>query len=83
MVEAGFVSEPLSEEVQAKYDALVPVVKERLKVLSDVVPLSRFLFEKPEYSDPSLFVAKNVTPSVALTALEGAYAILKKDEYDT
>ena len=78
MVEAGFISEPLSSEVQAKLDALVPVVKERLKTLSDVVPLSRFLFEEPEYSDRSLFVAKNVEPSVALSALEGAYAILKK-----
>lgn len=78
MVGAGFVSEPLSEEVQAKYSALVPVVKERLKTLSDVVPLTRFLFEEPEYSDPSLFVAKNVEPSVALTALEGSFAILKK-----
>ena len=78
MVEAGFVSEIHSPEVQAKFDALVPVVKERLKTLSDVVPLSRFLFEEPEYSDPSLFVAKNVDPSVALVALEGAYAILKK-----
>jgi glutamyl-tRNA synthetase len=78
MVEAGFVSEPLTDEVQLKYDALVPVVKERLKTLSDVVPLSRFLFEEPEYSDPSLFLTKNVEFSVALTALEGAYAILKK-----
>ena len=78
MVEARFVSEPLSEEAQAKFDALVPVVKERLKVLSDVVPLSRFLFEEPVYSDPSLFLAKNVERSVALAALEGAYAILKE-----
>jgi len=78
MVEAGFAKEPLTSEVQAKFDALVPVVKDRLKVLSDVVPLSRFLFEEPEYSDPSLFIAKNVEPSVALAALEGVYAILKK-----
>ena len=78
MVEAGFAKEPLTSEVQAKFDALVPVVKDRLKVLSDVVPLSRFLFEEPEYSDPSLFIAKNVEPSVALSALEGVYAILKK-----
>ncbi len=78
MVEASFVSEPLSSEIQAKYDALIPVVKERLKTLSDVVPLSRFLFEEPEYNDPSLFQAKNVERPVALLALEGAYAILKK-----
>ncbi|MFA6682589.1 MAG: glutamate--tRNA ligase family protein, partial [Sphaerochaeta sp.] len=78
MVEAGFVSEPMTSEVQAKFDALVPVVKDRLKVLSDVVPLSRFLFEEPEYSDPSLFLAKNVELGVAFKALEGSYAILKK-----
>jgi len=78
MVEAGFVSEPLSPEVQVKFDALVPVVKERLKTLGDVVPLSRFLFEEPEYTDPSLFLAKNVDSSTALKALEGSYAILKK-----
>ncbi|MDT4762388.1 glutamate--tRNA ligase [Sphaerochaeta sp. PS] len=78
LVEAGFVSLPLSEEQKEKFAALVPVVKERLKVLSDVVPLSSFLFEEPTYEDLSLFVAKGATPALALKALEGSYAILKK-----
>ncbi|MDD3903369.1 MAG: glutamate--tRNA ligase [Sphaerochaeta sp.] len=77
MQEAGFVTLPLTETQQRKMAELVPVVKERLKVLSDVVDLSRFLFEEPTYEDLSLFVAKGASPDIALTALTEAYEVLK------
>lgn len=76
LVEAGFVAQQPTDGEQALLDRLVPVVKERMKVLSDVVELSRFLFEEPRYDDPLLFVAKGVDLPTTNIALESAYQIL-------
>ncbi len=43
---AGFVSSPLTSEEKAIVDAMMPLVKERLKVLSDIVEVSGFLFKE-------------------------------------
>ena len=56
---------------------LTASAKERLKVLSDIVPLSRFLFEEPVWDDISLFAAKGVGLDVATEALERADEVLK------
>ncbi|AEV30753.1 glutamyl-tRNA synthetase [Sphaerochaeta pleomorpha str. Grapes] len=74
---AGFVSLPLTETQQERLSSLVPAVKERMKVLSDVVELSRFLFEEPNLCDPSAFCGKGVDLPTTFTALEKAYAILR------
>ncbi|MGE4583787.1 MAG: glutamate--tRNA ligase [Sphaerochaeta sp.] len=75
--DAGFLPSELSASQQEKLMRLTSVVKERLKVLGDVVELSRFLFEEPMYEDVNLFAAKGVQLSDALEALEKAYAILR------
>jgi glutamyl-tRNA synthetase len=41
----GWVSEKTTEEERRRIEALVPLVQERLTVLSDVLPLVSFLFE--------------------------------------
>ena len=74
---AGFVSLPLSETQQERLSSLVPAVKERMKVLSDVVELSRFLFEEPTLCDSSAFCGKGVDLPTTFAALEKAYAILR------
>jgi glutamyl-tRNA synthetase len=74
---AGFVSLPLTDEQQQRMTALVPAVKERMKVLSDVVELSRFLFEEPVLSDPLSFCGKGVDLSTTCSALDQAYGILR------
>jgi len=78
MTKAGFLPSNPSEAERAKLLNLTKVVKERLKVLGDVVDLTRFLFEEPKYEDVNLFAAKGVELEVALAALDRAYAILRQ-----
>lgn len=78
LVNAGFLMLPLSDEAKQKMASLTAVVKERLKVLGDVVELSRFLFEEPKYEDVSLFAAKGVQLPMAYEALKKAYEVLAK-----
>lgn len=77
LLKAGFVTEPIDGETREKLLLLTASAKERLKVLSDIVPLSRFLFEEPVWDDISLFAAKGVDLSVATEALERADEVLK------
>jgi len=77
LLKAGFVTEPIDGETQEKLLLLTASAKERLKVLSDIVPLSRFLFEEPVWEDISLFAAKGVGLDVATEALERADEVLK------
>ena len=65
---------PLDDQAMLLH--LTAVAKERLKVLSDIVPLARFLFEEPNWDDLSIFAAKGVELPLAYTALEKAQAIL-------
>lgn len=44
-VSGGKLEHPNDEEL----DKLIPLIKERIKKLSDVIPLTNFLFEEPEY----------------------------------
>lgn len=78
MTKAGFVSAPLSSDQESMLLNLTKVVKERLKVLGDVVDLTRFLFEEPTYEDVNLFAAKGVELTVAVSALDRAFEILKQ-----
>ena len=77
LLKAGFVTEPIDGETREKLLLLTASAKERLKVLSDIVPLSRFLFEEPVWDDISLFAAKGVGLDVATEALERADEVLK------
>lgn len=78
LVAEGFLNLPISDEEQEKMLRLASTAKERLKVLSDIVDLSRFLFEEPTFDDLQLFAAKGVELPTATHALEMAYAILLK-----
>jgi len=74
---AGFVTLPLDDVQERLLATLVPVVKERLKVLSDVVDLSRFLFEEPVYAGAQAFCGKGVDIPTTYKALDQAYALLR------
>jgi glutamyl-tRNA synthetase len=77
LVEAGLITVPLDEGEEQQVLLLTAAAKERLKTLSDIVAMSRFLYEEPTWEDPSLFAAKGVSTSVAAVALEKGYGILK------
>lgn len=77
MAKAHFLPASLSEEQSSMLMDITKVVKDRLKVLGDVVDLTRFLFEAPSYEDLSLFAAKGVELTLAASALQRAYDVLR------
>ncbi len=74
--EAGYVSSPLTDDDRKLIDNLVPAVKERMKVLSDVVPLTAFLFEDKPVEDKSIYIAKGSDENNTAEALEKGTEIL-------
>lgn len=57
---AGFVSRELTDEERQVLDLLVPLAKERLKVLSDIVEVSSFLFREIEFYNIEELVPKKL-----------------------
>ena len=80
MQEAGFVSSPLTDDDKARLKRLAPALRERMKVLSDAVPLSRFLFVDEPVTDKSIYVAKGMDEEATGKALERGAAILMANE---
>jgi glutamyl-tRNA synthetase len=79
---AGFVGDELTFSEKAKFDGLLTAAKPRLKVLSDIVGLSAFLFTTPELAPPEMFVAKKMDLKSSYEALVKDYEIIKKDLAD-
>jgi glutamyl-tRNA synthetase len=69
--DAGFHPDP--DTVQG----LVPLVRERLKRLSDVVDLSDFFFADELVLEPEVLVGKKMTLEASMTALQKAIAVLE------
>jgi glutamyl-tRNA synthetase len=78
LVKEGFVDKEITEEQDKILNDLIPCVKPRLKVLSDIVDLSRFLFVEPEIAPKEMFVAKKMDLESSTEALIKAYAVLKE-----
>ncbi|MDY5931331.1 MAG: glutamate--tRNA ligase [Candidatus Ornithospirochaeta sp.] len=76
LIDAGFVSDPVTAEEKELIDRLVPSVKERMKVLSDVVDLTRFLFRDVPVEDKSVYVSKGSDIDKTAEALAKGSAIL-------
>ena len=74
--EAGYIHTPPSDEEKALVSAIVPPVKERMKVLSDVVPLTAFLFRDEPVTDKSVYIAKGSDEKSTAAALIRGSAIL-------
>ncbi len=58
--------------------ALVPLVKERMKKLTDAVTMADFLFADDLEYDPQLLIGKGMDARSALVALRAAQAVLEK-----
>jgi glutamyl-tRNA synthetase len=78
LVDAGFVSHTPSESEIAKIAALVPIIKERLKVLGDVVDMARFLFTDIEAPAVEDLLPKKQDISTTLEVLNRVLPILRK-----
>ena len=81
--ESGNISEPPAPGQEKMLDGLIPIVKERLKLLSDIVPMTAFLFSDVSGYDASELVPKKQDESSAKRILElGRPLIAKLEELD-
>lgn len=74
LVEAGLVKDAADKRILP----LMPLVKERLKTLSDVTELVRFLFSDPGEPAAEALLPKNQDAATTRAALEKAYPILRE-----
>lgn len=75
--EAGYIASDPTEEELAKVTALVPIVKERLKVLGDVVQMCTFLFKDIEAPEVESLLPKKQDAGTTLAVLQRVLPILK------
>lgn len=76
--DAGFVHDPLTAEEDVLITKIVPPVKERMKVLSDVVPLTAFIFRDEAVRDESVYIGKGADKEKTKEALRLSSEILLK-----
>ncbi len=76
LVKAGFVSAHPTAEEEEKILKLVKPAKERMKVISDIVDLSRFLFVDEPVEDETAYIAKGSDLEKTKEALEKGGKIL-------
>ena len=74
--DAGFVHNPISDDERALVSKLVPSVKERMKTLSDVVPLTAFIFRDEPVEDKNVYIGKGADLEKTVQALRRGKDIL-------
>ncbi len=85
LIQAGFIPQEMTSELEKLINGLISVAKERLKVLSDIVEIGRFLFrETEEYSVDDL-IPKKLDAAKTVEILENMKMLLgdlftKKEE---
>uniref|UniRef100_A0A831TBK5 Glutamate--tRNA ligase n=1 Tax=Thermorudis peleae TaxID=1382356 RepID=A0A831TBK5_9BACT len=82
--EAGLVPPEASDPSTPAYAyvrEVVALVKDRLKLLTEVVDLTRFFFAEVEDYDPELLLARKVEPAVVLHALERVIETLREADF--
>jgi glutamyl-tRNA synthetase len=73
----GWISEKPSEEQRCRVEALVPLVQERLTVLSDVLPLVGFVFEEVPTPPAEEMIPKRLDRKKAAEVLRSACSLLE------
>lgn len=73
----GLVGATASAAERAYIEQLVPLIHERLVVLSEAPELLRFFFQAPESYDLALLVPKKLDPATTHTALAAAIEALR------
>jgi glutamyl-tRNA synthetase len=75
----GAVSSPLSSEEDAMLSSLIPLVQERLKKLSDITEMTRFLFTDIGEVPAEQLIPKKADAAAAAELLMKAAALLEKN----
>lgn len=77
LVRDGLVSDPLTESQKTIVSGMMPLVKERLRLLPDVSEMVRFLFEEPDGYSAEDLIPKKLDASKAADILNTAHALLE------
>lgn len=77
---AGLISEPPTADELAQVEQLVPLVHERLKLLSEAPETLDFFLVRPTSYDLALLVPKKTEPAQILRVLETAQTVLSQLE---
>ena len=72
----GVVSDPLTASEKRIIDGMMPLVKERLRLLPEVTGLVRFLFEDVGITDPDSLVPKKLDEGATLETLRASRRIV-------
>ncbi|NLF00684.1 MAG: glutamate--tRNA ligase [Anaerolineales bacterium] len=78
--EAGLAPEPVPAELRETLRQIVPLVQERLKRLTEVVPLTEFMLRDIEAPPVQELIGRKMTPSSSLGALQRARDVLALTE---
>jgi glutamyl-tRNA synthetase len=73
----GVVSDPPTERERSILDGAFPVIRERLKLLSDVSPMLRFLFTDPGTGDMEEAIPPKMSADETVVLLQEGLEILK------
>ncbi|MBN1647261.1 MAG: glutamate--tRNA ligase [Spirochaetales bacterium] len=76
LVSAGMVSEPPTADQDKQLDLLMPLVAERLRVLSDVAPLCSFVFKGPAEYNAEMLINKKADKESTLAAIRAGREII-------
>ncbi len=74
--QAELVSTPITPEQQAFVERLVPLIQDRLQILSDAIDLSRFFFQPPTQYVRNDLVPKKLDVPTTKELLQQAYTTL-------
>ncbi len=76
LIEEGLVEDPPGESERALLERAVPIVKERLRVLSEAPNLLRYLFRAVESYDPNTLIPKKLDRDKTQKVLERIEALI-------
>ncbi|HEY0739669.1 MAG TPA: glutamate--tRNA ligase [Herpetosiphonaceae bacterium] len=76
----GLVGDPATDEQRAFIEQLVPLIQERLVMLSEAPELLRFFFHAPETYDQALLIPKKLDAATAQRALNASITALRELE---
>ncbi len=73
----GIVKDPITADERRIVEGMIPLVRERLKLLPEVLSLVSFLFKDVKVNDPALLVPKRLDVGGALEALKTGKNIVR------
>ncbi|WP_076489575.1 glutamate--tRNA ligase [Alkalispirochaeta americana] len=78
----GWATTPATEADRDRLLALIPLIQERLKLLQDVVPLTRFLYQEVDTWEADALTPKKASAREALEWLDQAWAVVEKEGFE-